>query len=154
VRIVGRLAAVREGTALLSGSLRNQCKLADLKLGRMLDSIDEWATDHGLDGEVEDPRRPEPTFVEESPPLTVPLGSAIKTVIWATGYRPDFSWLDVPVLDPKGAIRHDGGVTPAPGLYVLGMPFLRRRKSTLIDGAADDALAVSGHLADHLDLVS
>jgi putative flavoprotein involved in K+ transport len=154
VRIVGRLAAVRDGTALLSGSLRNQCKLADLKLGRMLDSIDEWATDHGLDGEVEDPRRPEPTFVEESPPLTVPLGSAIKTVIWATGYRPDFSWLDVPVLDPKGAIRHDGGVTPAPGLYVLGMPFLRRRKSTLIDGAADDALAVSGHLADHLDLVS
>jgi putative flavoprotein involved in K+ transport len=92
--------------------------------------------------------------VEPSPPLAVPLDTGeIKTVIWATGYRPDFSWLDLPVLDHKGRIRHDGGVTPAPGLYVLGMPFLRRRRSTLIDGAADDAMAVSEHLAGHLDLV-
>jgi putative flavoprotein involved in K+ transport len=150
VRIVGRLAGVRDGTAQLSGSLRNQCKLADLKLGRLLDAVDEWATARGLDGEVEAPHRPEPTVVEDDPPLLVALGGDIKTVIWATGYRPDFSWLDVPVLDPKGRIRHDGGVTPAVGLYVMGMPFLRRRKSTLIDGAAADAGDLSLHLAGHL----
>jgi len=151
VRIVGRVAGLRDGTALLSGSLRNVCKLADLKLVRMLDAIDEWATTHGLDGEVEAPHRPEPTFVQPSPPLAIPLGTGeIKTVIWATGYRPDFRWLDVPVLDHKGRIEHDGGVTPVPGLYVMGMPFLRRRKSTLIDGAADDATDLSTHLAGHL----
>src|SRR5690606_11601616 len=49
VRLVGKLAEIRDGTALFSGSLRNQCNLADLKLGRLLDSIDEWATANGLD---------------------------------------------------------------------------------------------------------
>jgi putative flavoprotein involved in K+ transport len=152
VRVVGRLAGMRDGTALLSGSLRNQCKLADLKLGRMLDTIDAWATEQGLDGEVDSPHRPEPTVVEADPALAIPLDTGeIKTVIWATGYRPDFSWLGVPVLDHKGHIQHDAGVTPAPGLYVLGMPFLRRRKSTLIDGAADDARFLTAHLAGHLD---
>ena len=154
VRIVGRLAGVRDGKAQLSGSLRNQCNLADLKLRRLLEAIDEWATARGLDGEVEAPHRPEPTVVEDNPPLVLPLGGDIKTVIWATGYRPDFSWLDVPVLDRKGRIRHDGGVTPSPGLYVMGMPFLRRRKSTLIDGAADDAHDLATHLGCHLAGVS
>ena len=63
----------------------------------------------------------------------------IKTIIWATGYRPDYSWLQVPVLDPKGQVRHQGGVTDMPGLYVIGTKFLRRRKSTFIDGVGDDA---------------
>jgi putative flavoprotein involved in K+ transport len=151
VRIVGRVAGLRDGTALLSGSLRNQCTLADLKLARLLDSVDEWATASGLEGEVDAPHRPEPTRVDKDPLLSLSLTTGeINTVIWATGYRPDFSWLDVPVLDHKGRIRHDGGVTPSPGLYVMGMPFLRRRKSTLIDGAADDACVLSAHLASHL----
>ena len=75
----------------------------------------------------------------------------IKTIMWATGYSPDYSWLDVPVLDRKGRIRHDGGVVEAPGLYLMGIPFLRRRKSTLIDGAGDDARDLSAHLAAFLD---
>jgi putative flavoprotein involved in K+ transport len=151
VRVVGRLAGMRDGTALLSGSLRNQCKLADLKLGRLLDTIDEWATASGLDGEVEAAHRPEGTLVDDDPLLSLDLSTGeITTVIWATGYRPDFSWLDVPVLDHKGMVRHDGGTTPAPGLYVLGMPFLRRRKSTLIDGAGDDAREIGADLAARL----
>ena len=56
----------------------------------------------------------------------------------------------MPVLDRKGQIRHDGGVVASPGLYVMGLPFLRRRKSTLIDGAADDARDLADHLARHL----
>ena len=71
---------------------------------------------------------------------------SVKTVIWATGYRPDYSWLDVPVLDRKGRIRHDGGVVQAPGLYVMGLPFMRRRKSSFIDGAGDDAADLAAHL--------
>ena len=147
VRIVGKLAAVRDTMALFSGSLRNQCTLADLKLGRLLDTIDEWAATNGLEGEVDDPHRFEPTRVDDDPPLSLSLAShEIRTVIWATGFRPDFSWLDLPVLDRKGHLSHDGGVTPSPGVYAMGMPFLRRRKSTLIDGAGDDARELSEHL--------
>ena len=76
---------------------------------------------------------------------------AIRTVVWATGFRPDHSWLDMPVFDRKGRIRHDGGVVEAPGLYLMGMPFLRRRKSSLIDGAGDDARDLSAHLAAYLN---
>ena len=71
----------------------------------------------------------------------------IASIVWATGYRPDLSWLHVPVLDRKGRVVHDGGVTAAPGLYLIGMPFLRRRKSSLIDGAAADAAELTAHLA-------
>ena len=89
--------------------------------------------------------------MDDDPPLELNLlGGEIKTMIWATGYRPDYSWLNVPVLDRKGQIRHDGGITPAPGLYVMGLPFLRRRKSAFIDGAAADAADLSAHLASYL----
>jgi putative flavoprotein involved in K+ transport len=152
VRLVGRLAGVSDGKAQLSGSLRNQCELSDLKMNRLLERIDAWATEHGLDGEVDPPHRFEPTRVEGSPPLGIDLRSGeIKTVLWATGFRPDYSWLDVPVIDRKGRIRHDGGVVEAPGMYLLGIPFLRRRKSSLIDGAGADAPELSDHLVRCLD---
>ncbi len=77
--------------------------------------------------------------------------AGIRTIIWATGYRPDLSWLQLPVLDRKGQIRHDGGVVEAPGLYLMGMQFLRRRKSALIDGAGDDARDLSDHLLSYLN---
>jgi putative flavoprotein involved in K+ transport len=153
VRLVGRFAGINGGRAQFSGSLRNVCALADLKLGRLLNTIDEWATEHGLDAEVEPAWRPAPTIVEDSPQLDIDLTrGGIRTIISATGFRPDYSWLSAPVLDRKGLIRHDGGiVTDAPGMYLMGMPFLRRRKSTLIDGAGDDAEDLSAHLASYLD---
>jgi putative flavoprotein involved in K+ transport len=152
VTLVGRLAGVSNGKAQFSGSLRNQCALSDLKMARLLDTIDTWASENGLDGEVEAPSRLPPTHVEDSPPLMLDLtGGSIRTIIWATGFRPDYSWLQVPVIDRKGYIRHDGGVVDSPGMYVMGMQFLRRRKSALIDGAGDDARDLSAHLAAYLD---
>jgi putative flavoprotein involved in K+ transport len=151
VRLVGRLAGVANGKLQFSGSLRNVCEMSDLKMNRLLERIDAWATEHGLDSETEPPQRFEPTRVEASPPLDLDPGKAgIKTVIWAAGFRPDYSYLEVPVLDRKGRVRHDGGVVDAPGMYLLGLPFLRRRKSTLIDGAADDARDLAAHLSHYL----
>jgi len=72
-------------------------------------------------------------------------------VLWATGFRPDHSCLDIPVRDRTGRIRHDGGVvTGAPGLYVLGMPVLRTRASTYIHGAGADSGALANHLHSFL----
>jgi putative flavoprotein involved in K+ transport len=151
VKLVGRLAGIRDGRAQFSGSLRNQCTLADLKLGRLLDTCDAWARERGIEAQAGPPERFAPTDVAESPPLELNFARGeIKTVIWATGFRPDYSWLQVPVFDRKGQIRHEGGVTAAPGLYVLGLQFLRRRKSAFIDGAGDDARELSAHLADYL----
>ena len=153
VKLIGRLAGINDGKAQFSGSLLNQCALSDLKMGRLLDTIDEWASENRLDGEVEAPHRPVPTAVEDAPPLGMDFTSGeIKTIIWATGYYPDYSWLDMPVFDRKDRIRHDGGiVTEAPGMYLMGIQFLRRRKSALMDGAGDDARDLSTHLAAYLD---
>lgn len=153
VRLVGRLAGVTDdGKAQFAGSLRNMCAMSDLKMGRLLDLLDEWARANGLDDAVGPPDRLPPTRVELAPPLGMDLlKSGIRTIIWATGYRPDYSWLELPVLDRKGLISHDGGIVCSPGVYLMGMQFLRRRKSALIDGAGDDARELSAHLAAYLD---
>jgi putative flavoprotein involved in K+ transport len=152
VRLVGRLAGITErGKAQFAGSLRNMCALSDLKMNRLLNLIDEWAQANGFDGMVEPPHRLPPTEVEPAPPLALDLASGeITTIIWATGYRPDYSWLELPVFDRKGMVRHDGGVVASQGVYLMGVPFVRRRKSTLIDGAGDDARDLSDHLALYL----
>jgi len=152
VKLVGRVVGIKDGRAIFSGSLRNHCAMADLKLGRLLNTIDEWADESGKSSEVGPPERFAPTRVEDSPPLAIDLAkSQIRSIVWATGYRPDYSWLDVPVLDRKGMIRHAGGIADAPGLYVLGLNFLRRRKSSFIHGAEDDARDLTEHLAGFLD---
>ncbi|MEV4132892.1 NAD(P)-binding domain-containing protein [Dactylosporangium sp. NPDC049742] len=144
VQLVGRWAGLRDGRALFSGGLRNVFSLADLKQQRLLRGFDAFA---GLP-----PIEPlPPTRVPATSRLHLDLTSGeIRSVVWATGFRPAYDWLDVPVLDPKGNLDHDGGVLPSPGLYALGLPVLRRRKSTFIHGIEDDARFVVSHLADHL----
>jgi putative flavoprotein involved in K+ transport len=152
VRIVGRLGRVTDGVAQFSGSLPNTCALADLKMNRFLNRADEWATASSLDGELPPPHRFAPTHVDPRSPLELDLTTGeITTVLWATGFQPDHSWLDIPVRGRNGHIRHDGGVvTGAPGLYILGMPVLRTRASTYIHGAATDSEALADHLHSFL----
>jgi putative flavoprotein involved in K+ transport len=155
VRLCGRLGGIRDGVALFSGGLRNHCALADQKLSRLLDDIDDWITTHELSGDLDGPARFEPTRVTPNTPLTLDLRSGeIATVVWATGFRPDLSWVDLPVFDPAGRLRHDGGVVDAPGVYFLGATFLRRRRSSFIHGAESDTADLATHLADHLTSVA
>ena len=155
VELVGRLAAIRDGRALFSGGLRNVFSLADLKMGRLLDTFDEWARTTGHDAELDPPERFAPTRVPESARLQLDLRSGeIRAIVWATGFRPDYGWLDVPVVDAKGQLRHAGGVVDSPGLYALGLPVLRRRKSTFIYGIEDDAREVIDHLTGYLSATS
>ena len=146
VELVGRLSAIRDGRALFSGGLRNLFALADLKMNRLLDTFDEWAREAGV--EADPPERFEPTRPPSAPRLDLDLASGeIRSIVWATGFRPDYSWLDVPVTDRKGRLRHEGGVVDAPRMYAIGLPVLRRRKSTFIHGAEDDARELIEHLA-------
>ena len=151
VELVGRWAAVRDGRALFSGGLRNMFALADLKMRRLLDTFDEWADADGGDAEVGPPERFPPTRVPQDSRLQLDLASGeIRAIVWATGFRPDYRWLDVPVTDAKGQLRHDGGAVDSPGLYALGLPVLRRRRSTFICGIEDDAREVIDRLAQYL----
>src|SRR5690606_36987056 len=109
VELVGRWAAVRDGCALFSGGLRNLFSLADLKMNRLLDTFDEWARTTGRDAEFPPPERLEPTRMPRSTRLRLDLRSGeIRTIVWATGFHPDYTWLHVPVVDEKGLLRHDG----------------------------------------------
>lgn len=153
IRIVGRLQALDGQKGVLSGGLRNHCALADLKMKRLLQSIDQWIDAEGATDRFEPAQSFVETQVDETAPLSIDLiRENIKTVIWATGYRPDYSWLQVPVFDRKGAIRHEGGrATDVDGLYVMGLPFMRRRKSSYIDGVDDDAADLAADLVSALN---
>jgi putative flavoprotein involved in K+ transport len=153
VELVGRWAAVRDGRALFSGGLRNMFSLADLKLERLLNTFDEWAETDGHDAEAGAPERFAPTRAPQASRLQLDLQSGeIRAIVWATGFRPDYGWLDVPVVDAKGQLRHEGGVVDSPGLYALGLPVLRRRRSSFICGIEDDAREVTDHLTRYLAL--
>lgn len=149
VQLVGRLAGASGLKAQFSGSLANTVASADLKLDRLLDRFDEFATAQALDGEIASASRPPRTPIP-APCLDMDLGS-VGTVIWATGFRPSYPWLPDHVLDRKGAISHDGGVMTHAGMYVLGLPFNRRRKSAFLDGVGLDAAELAAHLTRHLD---
>jgi putative flavoprotein involved in K+ transport len=151
IEVVGRLGTIRDGVALFSGGLANTCRLADLKLNRLLDRFDEWERRAG-GGLVEPPHRFEQTTVGTAATLDVDLRRRnIGTIVWATGFRPDHSWLDLPVLDHKGRVRHEGGVVnDAPGMYLLGGSLLRTRRSSYIGGASHDTEALADHLHRHL----
>ncbi len=152
VRLTGRLVGIDRDVARFSGSLRNVCALADLKMDRFLLRADEWATRSGFDAALEAPERFARTPVPNRPVLSLDLGAdGIRTVVWATGFRPDHSWLGLPVFDRHGRIRHHGGVVAdATGLYVLGLPMLRTRASTYIHGAAADTAVLADHLVTTL----
>jgi putative flavoprotein involved in K+ transport len=150
VDVVGRLVGVSGTRLQFSGSLANHCAMADLKQNRLLERIDAWCAQHRLDDAVAEPERFAPTRVEAAPRLVLDVAKEpVATVIWATGLKPDFSWLQAPVLDGKGRLRHDGGVA-APGLYALGLNFMRRRRSSYIHGAEDDVRDLTAHLLRHL----
>jgi len=151
-RLVGRLARVTGERAQCSGGLAGLVRNADLKHDRLLDRIDEHVVEHGLGGEVGPVSRPEPTLLGDVP-TELDL-APFATVVWATGYRPTYAWLDRAAFDARGRVAHDGGVGRLPGLFLLGLPFLRRRRSNLIAGMGDDGADLLPHVRAHLDRIA
>ncbi len=149
IDVVGKLMGISGRKAQFSGALTNLVANADLKQNRLLDRIDEFATETGLDAELPEAGRPKPTVLG-AVPTELEL-SRFRTVVWATGYRPSYSWLDRAAFDQRGRVVHDGGICALPGLYLLGVPFLRRRKSSFIDGVGPDSAELVSHLHAHLD---
>ncbi len=153
IKLTGRLAGIHGTTAQFAGSLANACKSADLKARRLLQRFDETARQRGmLLDETADSLSP--THVP-APRLSMDLASGeIRTVLWATGFRPDFSFLQADAFDRKQRLQHTAGVTAAPGIFVVGLNLLRTRASSFIYGASEDSAAVAQAVMYHLDASS
>jgi putative flavoprotein involved in K+ transport len=150
VGLVGRLTGVADRHVRLADDLTETTSRADGQLRRLLRRIDAYAAMAGLAGEIEAPER-----VRAVPTAGGVAGldlhhAGIRTVLWATGYRRAYPWLRVPVLTRTGEIRHIGGVTPAPGLYVVGQRWQSRRNSSFLDGVRHDAATVVDRVLDHV----
>jgi putative flavoprotein involved in K+ transport len=145
VRLAGRLVAADGGRLRFADDLPATIAGAQARMERLLRTIDGYLAHRGGEGAGQ---------ADPPAPVTAPAGpveldlrrAGISTVIWATGYRPAYPWLRLPVLDRHGEIAHHRGVTSVPGLYVLGLKFLYRRNSTFVDGVACDARFVAAHV--------
>jgi len=146
VRLTGRLEGIEGGTARMRDDLGETTATADQRMHRFLDAVDRHIHESGLSREVLSAIRPGPVAWAPAPAAIDLRGQGVGTVLLATGYRPDYSWLSLPITGPDGAIVQRRGVTTAPGVYVVGQPFQHRRDSGFIDGARRDARAIVAHL--------
>ncbi len=148
VRLAGRLLDADAGTVFLDDDLIASTVASDAKLASLLARIEAFVARNGLAATADAAEAFEPLWpaVAPGPTLLNLHRERIRTVLWCTGFRRSYPWLAVPVLDGRGEIRQRGGVTPAPGLYTVGLHFQRRRNSAFIDGVGADAHAVAEHI--------
>ena len=156
VQLAGRIASFDRGRAHFADDLESSMADADRRMKHILERIDKHIAAHGADRRF--PRNSCQLPVASSQcgtawrnsPGNWPLatGNKIRTVLWATGYKRTYPWLHASVLDTNGEIRHTRGRTPARGLYVLGLQFLTRRNSSLIDGVGRDAEEIAADIAE------
>lgn len=145
VHLVGHARSIAGRTVSFEDDLVETIAAAELKLARLRLRIDRFIHERRLDPATDaEPFVPVPL---PDAPTTLDLRDrGIRTVLWATGFRRSYPWLRAPVLDAHGELVHDGGITPLPGLYVLGLNFLRRRSSSFLGGVGRDADEIVRHL--------
>jgi len=150
VEVTGRAVAAGNGVVGFADDLRHNLERSEKWRRRMLSRIDDFIDEAGIEA-------PEDDAAWRTPGMLLPLSGAIdlkahgiSTVLWATGYRRDYSWLHMDTCDADGELRQDGGICDVPGLYALGLPFMRHRASSFIDGVGRDAEALAPIIANKL----
>jgi putative flavoprotein involved in K+ transport len=154
VQFCGRVADASSARVWFADDLAHSLHAADTKLQRLLQRIDTYLADNpALSGvkPLMHPQPIDPTGMRSIPVLDL-AADGITNVIWATGYRRDYRWLRVPILDARGELIHTRGITPAAGLYALGLRFQHTRKSSFIDGVGADADYIARHIAARLGM--
>src|SRR5262249_19025995 len=146
VTLAGRLVAANGHRLSFAGDLPASINEAQRRMERLLRTIDAYIAHNGGDEGAGPADPPQPPAAATRPASLALRRAGIRTVIWATGYRPAYPWLRVPALNRHGQIAHRRGVTSVPGLYVLGLKFLYRRDSTYVDGVRHDARFVAAHV--------
>ena len=149
ITLVGRTESYKDGVMIFAPDLAKNIARGDANYMSVLDEADAYVARNGLDLAEEPGARkigPDPQCVTD-PILELNLAEAgIGSIIWATGFTVDYSWLGVDVFDEKGKPKHQRGVSTEPGIYFLGLPWQSRRGSSFIWGVWHDAQ----HVADHI----
>jgi putative flavoprotein involved in K+ transport len=147
--LVGRLRSASEGILYFAADLEESLKYGDAAYSAFLQKVDAYIEQKriGLPAEPEARAHlPDPPCVVEPMRQLDSRAVALSSVIWATGYTFDFSWIDLPVLSARGEPMHERGVATVPGIYFLGLPWLSKMNSSFLAGVGDDA----SRLADHI----
>jgi putative flavoprotein involved in K+ transport len=150
VTLLGRAGSCNGGVLNFAGDLRTNIENGDRNYLSVLDEADAYAKANGLDLPQEPQARtlmPLPECVT-SPTLALDLRrEGITSIVWATGFKLDFGWIDIDVFREDGRPRHQDGVTEVPGLYFMGLPWLSCRGSAFIWGAWTDGARLAAHIA-------
>jgi len=143
MQLYGRLADIAEDKICFQDNLKENLDRADAAAEKIKQNIDQYIAQNKINAPVETPYQPvwEPTEIPQSINY-----NKLEAVIWCTGFKTNFSWVELPVFDGKGEPMHDRGVTPVKGLYFLGLPWLYTWGSGRFSGVARDA----AYLADHI----
>jgi putative flavoprotein involved in K+ transport len=148
VTLYGRLRGARDGRLLFEDDVALQIARGDEGMTAFARAADEWARREGLGPPRDDERvdRLAPLSGLASPPALDLRAAGITAVVWATGFRPDFGWIRLPVLDAGGDAVHRLGSTTCPGFYFLGLPWLSKLKSSVLCGVGEDAERIAAAL--------
>ncbi|MDJ0639855.1 MAG: NAD(P)/FAD-dependent oxidoreductase [Paracoccaceae bacterium] len=145
VRLVGRATGINGDRIALSGTLAAEIERGRARRDRLLSRIDDFIAGAALHAPHD--VQPFPRTPVAADPLALNLRrEGIKTIVWATGFRRDYSWLHIDALNSRGELKQTGGVCDTPGLYAMALPFMRRRNSTFIDGVGADARDLTHHI--------
>jgi putative flavoprotein involved in K+ transport len=148
-RLYGRFQDIESGRAAFGDDLE-----ASLEFGRTFERnlarrCDEWAGTMGLELPPAPPEPERPLRTHDTRELVLDR-EGVGSVLWASGFRPAFAWIDLPIFDDLGFPVATRGVTEVPGLVFVGLPWLHTRKSPLLLGVGEDATYVAHAIADHL----
>ncbi len=146
MQLHGSLALVRDSQASFNDDLVANLDEADATNENIKRSIDGWITAQGVSAPEEAPYTPVWQPAPGAPPSLDLAAGEVTSVVWCIGFRPNYRWIKLPVFDGRGIPSHHRGVTPMPGLYFLGLPWLHSWGSGRFSGIARDA----GHLADRI----
>jgi putative flavoprotein involved in K+ transport len=148
--LVGRTEAHKDGALTFAGDLADNLARGDANYLSLLDEADDYVASNGLDLPEEPEARkigPDPACVT-NPIRELNLTKAgVTSIIWATGYSVDYSWLALDIFDAGGKPKHKRGVSIEPGVYFLGLPWQTRRGSSFIWGVWHDAKFLADRIA-------
>jgi putative flavoprotein involved in K+ transport len=151
IHLMGRLTNVDNGVLKTDNSLGENIAFADDRSAEFTKKIEEWISSSGFDaGAIEEDPNDEPSGPEVAKSGITELDLAqanVGSVIWCTGFTAEFDWIHTPVTDERGRPIHRRGVSPVPGIYFLGFPWLHSRKSGIIHGIEEDARYIAEAIA-------
>ena len=150
IMLLGRVVTAKDGMLDIAPDLAASLADGDLRYTTFLDMVDAYVQRRGLNCPDDPPAR---AALPDPPCVSAPLrrldlrAEGIRSVIWATGYGVDFSWIDLPVFTARGEPVHVHGITDVPGLYFLGLQWLSKMSSSFLSGVGDDAARLADHIA-------